>query len=175
MNSESNQSPNSGAVRPEAMRPVTGPSGASGDSRSAQTVEDERAWQLLGHATPVPVSHGFAARIAALAARTPQDTLPSRWFLVARLGLPLAAAAALLLSVASNLLLPGPGQAPSLGGNAPVAASSESGDLSNLARMEAALLLLPEDAAALDATALELASVDDPTTLTDDQLFGLVY
>ena len=149
-------------------RPSSGP--------SRESAEIGRAWGLLGRATPAPVPHGFAARVAAVAARTPQDAVPSRWLAAARLGLPLAAAAALLLSVASNLLLPDPVAPVDLAATA-APAVAESGDLTGLARIEAALLLLPDDAGdpALDAAAIELASVDDPTTLTDEQLFGLVY
>ena len=158
MNSDANNRPSSGVA-------ASGP--------ASEPVGTQRAWELIGRATPTPVTHGFAARLAALAVRTPQDARPSHWLAAARLGLPLAAAAALLLSVASNLLLPGPATP----AEPAVIASTENGDLASLARIEAALLLLPEDTDGLtiDAAALELASVDDPTTLTDDQLFGLVY
>ncbi|MFM7182921.1 MAG: hypothetical protein ACKO2G_15870 [Verrucomicrobiales bacterium] len=158
MNSDADNSPSTGAD-------------ASGPSLESAGIR--RAWELLGRATPTPVPHGFAARMGALAARTPQDGRPSRWLAAARLGLPLAAAAALLLSVGSNLLLPDPVD--------PVAVAAvqttESNDLASLARIEAALLLMPDDAEDpnLDAAAIELASVDDPTTLTDEQLFGLLY
>jgi hypothetical protein len=145
---------------------------SSGSSPEAPDLR--RAWDLLGRATPAPVPHGFAARVAALAARTPQEARPSRWLAAARLGLPLAAAAALLLSVATNLLLPDT-VAPQE--TVAVPSTTENGDLTRLARLEAALLLLPDDAEdpILDDAALELASVDDPATLTDEQLFGLVY
>jgi hypothetical protein len=150
------------------------PAGAEASGSIRESAETGRAWELLGRATPAPVPHGFAARVAAIAASTPQDARPSRWLAAARLGLPLAAAAALMLSVASNLLLPDPVAPAEV---AAPATTTESGDLTSLARIEAALLLLPDDAGdpTLDAAAIELASVDDPTTLTDEQLFGLVY
>lgn len=157
-------------MKSEAKSPS---SEANASGSSQESADTWRAWELLGRATPVPIPHGFAARMAAVAASTPQDARPSRWLAAARLGLPLAAAAALLLSVASNLLLPGPTDT----ATPAIAATTETGDLSNLARIEAALLLLPDDTESLtlDAAALELASIDDPSTLTDDQLFGLVY
>lgn len=148
--------------------------GESTSGSISESASTSRAWELLGHATPAPIPHGFAARVAAAAVRTPQEGRPSRWMAAVRLGLPLAAAAALLLSVASNLLLPGPAIQ---GGIAAAPAAAETSDLSNLARIEAALLLLPDDpeGLSLDDAAIELASVDDPTTLTDEQLFGLLY
>lgn len=156
------------------------PEPTSHPSHAVPPMEDDaaarRAWELLGHASAPEISPGFAARVAATAAEVPQDPRPSVILKFARLGLPLAAAAALMLSLAGNLF--SPARTESTGAvQSPPAATDSSANLADLARMDAALSLLPEDLelAILDPGVLELASIDDPSQITEDHILGLLY
>jgi hypothetical protein len=137
-----------------------------------------RAWELLGHASAPKISADFAAGVMTAAAKVPQEARPSVILKFVRLGLPLAAAAALMLSLATNLFTPDqPTATGVVQSTEPVPANGSSANLAELARMEAALSLLPEDPelAVLDPAVLELASIADPSEITDEQILGLLY
>lgn len=130
---------------------------------TSQDPSTERAWQLLAHATSTqPGQPDFARRTAAVARGLRQDRPPS---VLIRLALPLAAAAALVLAVAYSLVRPVP------------PAEDPAVALDQLARMEVALTRLPVDAddTELDPAALRLVDVEDPASLTDDQLIAILY
>ena len=129
----------------------------------------ERAWELLGHATCTTASSGFAARVVAATRGEPIER-PAAGFRWLRLAAPMAAAAALVIAFALSFLQPA-GQP---GG---IVATNASADLVALARMEAAIDLLPEDAdvADIDPAMLDLANIDDPSKIPEDQLLGLLY
>lgn len=128
-----------------------------------------RAWALLGHATRTSASPGFADRVAAAAHGLPISR-PGPMFRWLRIGIPLAAAAAVVLALAPLLFDP---VSPATGNPS----SQASADFASLARLEAAIDLLPEDAevADIDPAMLDLASIDDPAKIPEDQLLGLLY
>jgi hypothetical protein len=121
-----------------------------------------RAWQLLGHASTVRPGEDFARRAAADAARTPQQA-PANIIRWVRIAAPLAAAAAVAIAFAWPSLSPAP------------AASQDS--LDRLARIEAALSSLPEDPdlEGIHPSAVLLATLEDPSQLTDEQFVALLY
>lgn len=130
---------------------------------TSQDPDTERAWQLLAHATRTqPTRPDFARRTAAAARSLRQERSPS---VLIRLAMPLAAAAALVLAVAYSLVRPVPPA------EDPIVA------LDQLARVEIALARLPVDAddTELDPAALRLVDVEDPASLTDDQLIAILY
>ena len=122
---------------------------------------EERAWDMLGHATQTRARSGFAADLVAAASQIPQERPLSRFPAWMHRALPLAAAAALAISLASPLLLP----------------TSNSLSQPSAALIESAELLGkdPRQLSESDMALLEITALTDPSELSDEELIALMY